>query len=243
MSSITAELGFPLNLYARALELEEGAVESLHYGLDPVRGSMAEAQQRMSEFLFERLPPPCRLLEVGVGLCTSAAELAGRGYDYSGVTPDPSQVKRCRTRGLSITENYFERMPKPEQPFDLILFQESAQYIHPAALLTQAREMLRPTGRLIICDEIDSSVAEGAQSLIESLGFHLLSTEDITSRAAPSLSILIEMLYDHRKAVVDSLPSVEPIHFARLMVSLEERRSAYLSGRHLYKYIEVERRG
>ncbi|HYV41690.1 MAG TPA: hypothetical protein VEO02_07875 [Thermoanaerobaculia bacterium] len=53
----------------RVLTLEEGVAHSMHYGLFE-RGdeSIATAQERSTALLLERLPPPpCRLLEVGVG--------------------------------------------------------------------------------------------------------------------------------------------------------------------------------
>ena len=235
-------LSFPLNVYARAIALEEGEVRYLHYGLDVDQGGILAAQQRATDYLIERLPPPCNLLEVGVGLCTTARRLLELGYRYTGVTPDATQVARCREAGLTVEHNYFEQLPAPPPtPYDLILFQESAQYIHPAALLSQAGALLATDGRVIIADEVSAQVISEAETLIPKMGFEVVRQEDITARAAPSLEYLIETILKHRKALLEGMP-IDGVAFGRLLTSLEARRQAYLAGRHRYLFIELRRR-
>ena len=64
---------FPLNVLTHALVAEEGDVPYLHYGLFEGEGeSIQRAQQRSTDVLLARLPPPpSRVLEVGVGLGTT----------------------------------------------------------------------------------------------------------------------------------------------------------------------------
>src|SRR2546427_12040599 len=91
---------FPLNVFLHVVTLEEGAAHSMHYGLFE-RGdeSIATAQERSTVLLLDRLPrPPCRLLEVGVGLGTTFARLAHLGYDIEGLTPDERQLAVAHAR-------------------------------------------------------------------------------------------------------------------------------------------------
>ena len=235
-----AQLSFPLNAYACALELEEGEVHSLHYGFDLADGGIAAAQRRASDYLFERLPPaPKRLLEVGIGLCGTGRELTDRGYDYTGISPDASQVERCRAAGLNVEHHYFERMPTGRR-FELILFQESAQYINAQALLTQAARLLETEGRMIIHDEVNTQVLEPARHLLNEAGFELLREEDVTERAAPTLDYLIDILLRHREAVAKRI-GVDGVRFSRLITSLEQRRQAYRNRTFRYLFLELRR--
>ncbi|GAB6041456.1 class I SAM-dependent methyltransferase [Endothiovibrio diazotrophicus] len=236
-----ARLSFPLNAYACAVTLEEGELHSLHYGFDPGDDNILAAQRRASEFLLGRLPPPpARLLEVGVGLCATGRELLARGYDYTGVTPDATQVQTCAAAGLRVVHAYFERLPPAEPRYDLILFQESAQYIHPRALLVQAARLLRPGGRVIIADEVDTRILDQARHLLGDAGFELLREEDVTDRAAPTLDYLIGILLKHREAVMERI-AVDGIRYSRLITSLETRRQAYHDGHYRYLFLEFQR--
>ena len=60
---------YPLNVFMHILMHEEGAVRYLHYGLfERDDDSIDVAQERSTELLLSRLPPPpARLLDVGVG--------------------------------------------------------------------------------------------------------------------------------------------------------------------------------
>lgn len=56
-------LTFPLNVYAHSLYLQQGQVNYLHYGLVEENEDVWElgalaAQQRSTELLLARLPPP-----------------------------------------------------------------------------------------------------------------------------------------------------------------------------------------
>src|SRR5450759_3629158 len=72
---------------------EEGEVRDLPYGLfESPEDSILESQQRSTALLLGRLPPPPRrVLDVGMGLGRTLAELARAGYDAEGITPDQQQ--------------------------------------------------------------------------------------------------------------------------------------------------------
>lgn len=233
-----ARLSFPLNAYACAVALEEGEVHGLHYGFDLGRDNILAAQRRATDYLLERLPPPpAKLLEVGVGICATARELVELGYDYHGVTPDPSQASLCTEAGLRVIHSPFEQLPATAQ-YDLILFQESAQYIDTRILLMQSHILLREGGRLIIADEVDTRVLEPARALLGEAGFRLLREEDVTERALPTLDYLIRILQRNRDAVMKRI-SVDGTRYSQLMTSLEVRRRAYRDGHFRYLFLEL----
>src|SRR5437667_8962894 len=91
---------YPLNVFMHILTHEEGEVRYLHYGLfQRADEPIAAAQERSTELLFSRLPPPpARLLDVGVGLGTTLERLTRLGYDAEGITPDEKQAALARGR-------------------------------------------------------------------------------------------------------------------------------------------------
>src|SRR3990167_3985579 len=102
------DLTFPLNVYAHALLLQEGKATYLHYGLfQNDKTSLQAAQQFSTDLLMARLsPPPCRILEVGVGLGTTCSLLNRRGYDVHGITPDAQQIayiQKSLGNGVSVS--------------------------------------------------------------------------------------------------------------------------------------------
>ena len=139
MSSVSPpwrELTYPLNVFVHILTHEEGGVSALHYGLfENDRETLAEAQEHSTELLLSRLPPPpARLLDVGVGLATTLAQLVSLGYDAEGITPDEKQIAMIRARyGDTLRvhhkpfETFIPRQPPTanRQPYDVLLFQES----------------------------------------------------------------------------------------------------------------------
>lgn len=233
-----AHLNFPLNVYACAIILEEGQLHSLHYGFDPGDDNILAAQKRATDFLLERLPPlPAKLLEVGVGICTTARELNERGYEYLGVTPDAIQVDLCTKVGLRVFHGFFEGLRAAEQ-FDILLFQESVQYINTSTLLTQAARLVKEGGRLLIADEVDTRVLEHARALLKNAGFQLVYEDDITQRTIPSLDYLIEVLRRHRDPVMRKT-GVDDLRYSQLMASLHVRRQAYRDGHYQYLIAEL----
>src|SRR5437588_4097562 len=141
---------------------EEGGVRYLHYGLfERADESIDAAQERSTELLLSRLPPPpARLLDVGVGLGTTLARLIELGYHAEGITPDAQQATMA---AVPVTVTSFEEYGAPPSrrldrrrpaaaegakdgdrtagedagvPFDVILFQESSQSIDSDALFT-----------------------------------------------------------------------------------------------------------
>src|SRR5687768_7648148 len=124
---------------------EEGDVPYLHYGLfESEQDSLPAAQERSTELLLSRLPaPPARILEAGIGLGTTLHRWTTMGIDAVGITPDEKQIAVVRERyGDAVDARCvaFENFPLPDR-FDVVFFQESAQYIDAQALFARAREL------------------------------------------------------------------------------------------------------
>src|SRR5204863_8114014 len=132
---------YPLNVFMHVLTLEEGGVEHLHYGLfERADEPISVAQERSTSMLLSRLPPPpARILEAGIGLGTTLARLTRLGYDALGITPDEKQIAMARDRhpDLRVACAKFEEMTGA---YDVIVFQESSQYIDAEALFAKAAE-------------------------------------------------------------------------------------------------------
>lgn len=153
-----AALSFPLNVYAQLLLRQEGRVEHLHYGVfarpdEPVTA----AQERAHDLLRHALPPPpARVLDVGAGLGTTLQQLREAGYEAAGITPDPAQVAWIRQRHGAATPvgcSRLEDLEPPARPYDILLFQESAQYVAPLDILAAADRLLHDDACLVVMDE------------------------------------------------------------------------------------------
>ncbi|MGZ7080841.1 MAG: SAM-dependent methyltransferase [Thermoanaerobaculia bacterium] len=205
---------YPLNVFMHILTNEEGSVSYLHYGVFEREGEpIGEAQERSTSMLLERLPaPPARLLDVGVGLATTLARLHQSGYDATGITPDEKQVAMARERhgALRIECIGFEDF-ESAQPFDVVIFQESSQYIDAEALFERARRLTR---RVIVLDEFAIDPEREASSLprldrflsaAQAAGFVLTENVDLTDQAAPTIGYFIDRIPRYRTRLIGDL--------------------------------------
>jgi SAM-dependent methyltransferase len=214
------QFSFPLNVYAYLQFLDQGRVDYLHFGL--FRGAernLPAAQSYSTELILERLPePPCRILEVGVGLGTTSALLAARGYQVHGIGPDPQQIECARQRAggqARFSCVRFEDFPSEGQEFELLLFQESAQYIDPLLLFSRAAALLGEDGSLLILDEFALRRTEpGLENLHllgdlialgERFGFELAESLDLSAAATPTVAYLLQATTEHRQRLLSDL--------------------------------------
>lgn len=206
---------YPLNVFMHILTHEEGDVSYLHYGLfESETDSLPAAQERSTELLLSRLPPPpARLLDVGIGLGTTLQRLTSLGYDAHGITPDAKQVAMARERygdALHIECVGFEQYPLPAT-FDAILFQESSQYIDSRALFARAREL---TGHVIVLDEFALRPLDfpGALHAYDAFlaaahehGFTLAEEMDLSKKAPLSVEYFMTRLPRYRDLLIRDL--------------------------------------
>jgi len=256
-----AQLEFPLNVYAHCLFLQEGRVDYLHYGLFNPDESVHYffvrlAQQRSTELLLSRLPPPpCRVLEVGVGLGITALQLADMGYTVTGLSPDAAQIEIARQRvGDKVTFECvsFEDFSAPAASFEVILFQESAQYIHSLTIFNNAFELLAESGRLLVVDEVGLQrvPTETIHNLplltytvaqAERCGFELTEQQDLSAKAAPTVDYLLRVIEKHRAALRTDL-DLTAAQLDGLLESLSLYQTKYRQSRYGYVLLNWTKR-
>ena len=234
---------YPLNVFMHILTHEERAVRYLHYGLfarpdEPID----DAQERSTELLLSRLPPPpARLLDVGVGLGTTLARLTSLGYDAEGITPDAKQAALVSGR---VTVAAFETFDAA--PFDVLLFQESSQYIDSDALFAKARTL---APRVLVLDEfatrpLDEPGAlrtrDGFLRAAEANGFRVAEEMDLSAQAAPTIAYFQERIPRYREAIIADLGLNEQ-QIDDLLVSGERYGNRYRSGDYVYRLLDLVR--
>ncbi|GLR11924.1 hypothetical protein GCM10007907_07140 [Chitinimonas prasina] len=241
---------FPLNVYAELLQLQTGHIDSLHYGLfETADEPVAAAQARSTTWLFQQLPPaPLKLLEVGIGLSTTLSKLVQAGYQVTGLTPDPAQVRIAAERcpGTQVVHSTFEQY-QTDQQYDLILFQESSQYIPTAELWQQIDRLLAPQGRVLVLDEFarDTHIA-GLHALTTFLdtaaahGYSLIKNHDHSTAAAHTVSYLQRTVAQLRPQLLATLP-IDDAMLDHLQTANQRYQHHYAQGEYQYRYLEFTR--
>jgi hypothetical protein len=234
---------YPLNVFMHILTHEEGEVRYLHYGLfERPDEPIAVAQERSTELLLSRLPPPpARLLEVGAGLGTTLARLAALGYDAQGITPDEKQVAMA---GGRVALSSFEEFDGG--PFDVLLFQESSQYIDSEVLFAKARAL---APRVVVLDEFATQpLAEpGALRPLDGFlraaaanGFFVAEDLDLSEKAAPTVDYFRVRLPRYRAALIADL-GLTGQQVDDLVAGGERYSNRYYSGVYAYRLLDLRR--
>jgi len=235
---------YPLNVFMHILTHEEGGVRYLHYGLFTHPDErIADAQERSTELLLARLPPPpARLLDVGVGLGTTLARLVDLGYDATGITPDQKQV--AMLAGLPVECIRFEDYPPSS--FDAIVFQESSQYIESNALFSRAREL---APRVIVLDEFSLRPIDAPGALHSFAGFldtasrhdfRLIEEVDLSAQAAPTIDYFNARLARYRAPLIQDL-GITGEQVDDLIASGVRYREFYRDGTYGYRLLQFMR--
>jgi hypothetical protein len=250
------KMTFPLNVYAHALLLQEGEAEYLHYGLfQNAQSSLKDAQQFSTDLVMAKLPsPPCRILEVGVGLGKTFSLLLQKKYNIHGITPDAQQIEYIRESlgtDAAITQRSFESFSAESGSYEVILFQESAQYIDPLVIFNQALDLLTSTGELIIIDEFalkQSAFESHALHFIDNvidlamrLGFELIEHLDLSRLAAPTVDYLLQITDTHRSRLIKDL-EVSTTQLDQLNQSNQIYREKYASGHYGYALLHFRKK-
>lgn len=251
----TRGFAFPLNVYARVLQLQAGRVDYLHYAaFEKPDEDVLLAQQRASDLLWRALPPPCKLLEVGIGLGTTLARLQSSGYEVCGITPDAPQVTFARRRhgdDLPAVVSRLEDFNEQPGTWQALLFQESAQYIAPLAIFEAAQRLLVPgSATLVVMDEFalrrESDEHAGLHqidhfcALAARMGWRLVQRTDLSDRAKPTLDYLAR----HTRALAPQLVrelGVSADQLEQLDASNRRYRDLYEHGVYGYALLRFER--
>ncbi len=231
---------YPLNVFMHILTAEEGDVRYLHYGLfERDDDTIDAAQERSTELLLSRLPPPpARLLDVGVGLGTTLARLTELGYDAEGITPDEKQA--AAAVGTAVTVASLETFEGA--PYDLLLFQESSQYIDSEALFAKAR-VLAP--RVLVLDEfaVAPDIMRTRDEFLRAAtahGFRVAEEIDLSAKAAPTVDYFRSRLPRYRQALIDDLGLTNE-QVDHLIANGEVYRNHYHSGALVYRLMDLRR--
>jgi len=260
MPSPYSQLDFPLNIYAHCLYLEQGQVDYLHYALFAEKESFQQiqiAQQRATELLLSRLPPaPAKILEIGVGLGTTAKQLVERGYEVTGISLDGQQIalaqQRCQNNPhLTLQCIAWEDFSAPTASYDVILLQESAQYLQALSLFNHAYELLTPDGLILITDEFNLKktpkyATYGLPSLNYTLaqaqraGFKRIENLNVSSSAAPTVDYLLWVIKKHHNNLLTDLNLTAPV-LDDLLKSLKDYQHKYGDGHYGYVLLNLKK--
>lgn len=253
MSAPDGDFPYPLNVLRRVLALEGVSTDALHYGLfEQPTEPLEAAQERSTANLLERLPPPPRrVLEVGIGLGATLDRLRRLGYAAVGITPDAAQARIARERfglQLPIFVSPFEAY-EDSLPYDVLLFQESSQYIESGMLWSRARRLTAPGGCALVLDEFALLPVErpGALHRLDDFrraasagGFVLEEELDFSRQAAPTVDWFLARLPTHRARIEREL-GVERSRFDALLESGAAYRDLYRSGHYGYRLLQFRR--
>ncbi len=249
-------LSFPLNVYAAFLEWAEGRCDCLHYGLfDGPDDPIWQAQARASQSLWAALPaPPTRVLEVGIGLGQTLARLRDAGYQATGLTPEPAQIEAARAshgQDLAIDLGRLEDYAGTGQGFELMLFQESAQYIGLLDLFESANRLLVPQGAtLVVMDEFAlKREGEGDfglhllphfKALARRFGWQLQAELDFSAAAKHTVDVLLALTRRYALRLQSELDvTAQAVHELELALLRYQRN--YQQGIYGYALLRLHR--
>jgi SAM-dependent methyltransferase len=148
------------DVYSIITELEPAVVEQLATAMEV---SAADPQHRvMVESYLARLDPPsgARVVEIGCGTGAIARIIAAwpNITEVVGTDPSPILIARARelsagTASLSFHEAEGGELPVPDSSFDAAVIHRVLSHApQPNRLLAEAFRVLRPGGRLAVCD-------------------------------------------------------------------------------------------
>lgn len=252
---MTARFSFPLNVYARLLELQEGQVDYLHFGVfDHPDEPVLQAQQRATELLWQALPAPGRLLEVGIGLGTTLTRLLQQGWQPLGITPEPAQIDVAQERQgglLPLRCTRLEDLGADAGPFDTMLFQESAQYIAPMEIFAAAdRLLVKGSASIVVMDEfaLDRRAADHGglhhrahfMALAQRFGWRVAHQVDLSLAVQPTLQYLINGTRRWRDRLLADLP-VTARQLDELDAALLRVQRLYADGIQGYGVLRLQR--
>jgi len=186
--------------------------KALHYGYweptDEVNILFfGAAQQRYTENLLKHVPADAQaILDVGCGTGIVAQRLVERGHNVECLSPSPvlnAEARKILPATTPVHETTLEEF-RTDRKYDLIMFVESFQYIPLDFSLSRCLSLLKPGGRVLICDvfRLDKPskgpigggrVYKDYLNRRDTLGFTCLQDVDITLNIAPTFDLVRDL--------------------------------------------------
>jgi SAM-dependent methyltransferase len=212
-------LEFPFCYYAYIID-REGLMDYFHYGLyETGTGGLKEAQENLASKLKSLIPEDVkRILDVGCGLGRTTRDLAASGYDVIGISPDIRLMEMGRIRfsecALRLVTSSFEAY-RSKDLFDLILFQESGQYIKDIRFLfSHCAELLTKTGCVLMCDEVRYENYEcfhEKEAIVQAAmntGFKIVLNENITKAVLETRNFALRFFAENKDSIISEFSPI-----------------------------------
>jgi len=200
--------------------------KDLHYGywqddVEPIIRNLPRAQEEYCQFILKHIPADAkRVLDVGSGAGSVAAQLVARGQQVDCVSPSSflnSQARALLGDKVRIFESDYEDL-RINETYDCVLFCESFQYVKMVKGLENVTSHLRRGGHLVICDFFRKPGSDGGpisgghhfeefQSIIARFPFRLVEEVDITARTAPTFTVIDSAFTKVLKPIWDEIDS------------------------------------
>ncbi len=194
----------------------------LHYGywtddLELDISNLRIAQENYVQLIISHIPEGVRrILDVGCGSGQIAKTLVDVDYEVDCVSPShylSEQARELLGQASHIYECYYEEL-QTEKRYDLILFNESFQYINLEEAIKKTFGLLNQGGYVMICDIFKKNTPgksphSGGHSLrrfydiVSEHPFEAVTDLDITEETAPTLDIMNDMLNKVIKPTAD----------------------------------------
>lgn len=92
-----------------------------------------------------------KMLEVGIGTGLFALEFKRLGVEVWGIDPSEKMLEIARLRGFNVKQGVGERIPFPDESFDVVLAMTSLEASRePDLFLSEMQRVAKPSGKIVV---------------------------------------------------------------------------------------------